>query len=121
MSYLYILGTILFTVLGQLIIKWRMNRFNTLPDDLLGKGVFLLKLIFDPFIFSGLLCAGIAWLLWMGAMTKFELSYAYPFAGLTFILILVFSVILFNEPLTIHKIIGTILIAIGLIISSRSL
>ncbi len=54
-------------------------------------------------------------------MTKLELSYAYPFVGLTFVLVLVFSVVLFKEPLTLYKIIGVGFIAIGIIISSRSI
>lgn len=55
----------------------------------------------------------------MAALAKFDLSHAYPFMGLTFVLVLVLSVVLFHEPLTMHKIIGIVLIVTGIIVGSR--
>ena len=121
MNYLYIFGTILLTVYCQIVLKWRIGIYGKLPDDILQRLFFLIRLVFDPFIFSGLVGAFIAALLWMAAMTKFDLSYAYPFVGLTFVLVFLFSAILFKEPVTVYKIIGMLLIVMGVYISSRSL
>ena len=52
-------------------------------------------------------------------MTKFELSYAYPFMSLAFVLVLVLSAVLFHEPLTVPKILGVLLIIIGIVVGSR--
>ena len=60
MGYLYIMGTVMFTVYGQLILKWRIERYGSLPDPFGGKLFFLLKLLFDPFILSGFLRIEIA-------------------------------------------------------------
>ena len=60
-----------------------------------------------------------AFLCWMAAMTKFDLSYAYPFMSLSFLLVLVLSVALFHEPLTISKVVGVGFIVAGIIIGSR--
>jgi drug/metabolite transporter (DMT)-like permease len=119
MNYLYILGTIVFTVYGQLIIKWRIGRYGSLPDIWIDKIFFLLRLFFDPFILSGLFVAFLAALCWMAAMTKFQLSHAYPFVGLTFVLVLFFSGLLFHEPVTWPKIFGVFLITIGIAIASQ--
>lgn len=121
MIYFCVIGTIFFTVYGQLILKWRISFYGDLPIGLFNKLIFLTKLILDPYIFSGLAGAFLASLLWMAALTKLELSYIYPFLGLTFILVLTFSVIIFKEPLTLFKLIGVGFIALGIIISSRSL
>jgi multidrug transporter EmrE-like cation transporter len=120
-GYLYILGTIIFTVYGQIIMKWRMQFFNNIPPNLLDKLLFLLKVIFDPFIFSGFIAAFIASLFWMAAMTKFEISYAYPFTSLSFVLVFILSIFLFNETISLGKIIGLCLIVAGVIITSRSI
>ncbi|WP_151948892.1 hypothetical protein [Aliarcobacter butzleri] len=48
MGYLYILGTILFTVYGQLVLKWRIVKYGAMPEDFIEKLVFLFKLLFDP-------------------------------------------------------------------------
>ncbi|TCP19972.1 EamA-like transporter family protein [Scopulibacillus darangshiensis] len=120
MGYLYIIGTILFTVYGQLILKWRMNAFGALPAGTLDKMLFLFKLVFDPFIFTGLASAFIASLFWMAAMTKFALSYAYPFMSLSFVLVFFLSVFFFNETITMSKVIGFALVIAGIVVLSGS-
>ncbi|EPY07893.1 hypothetical protein PAALTS15_06604 [Paenibacillus alvei TS-15] len=121
MGYLYIAGTILFTVYGQIILKWRINKFGALPADFFEKILFLIKLLLDPLIFSGFFSAFIASFFWMAAMTKFDLSFAYPFMSLSYVLVFALSIYLFQEPVTINKIIGLSFIVIGVIITSRSL
>lgn len=121
-NHFYLFLAILFGVASQLIIKWKMseysfNDFNTAYD----KFIFALTMLFNPYIIISLILTLLAGLTWMIAMTKFDLSYAYPFTTLGFVLILIFSVFLFNEPLTIHKIIGLFFIITGLIISSKSM
>ena len=121
MVYFYITGTVLFTIYGQLILKWRISKYGTLPDDIVDKIIFLVKLIFDPFIFSGLFAAFVASLFWMATMTKADLSFAYPFitAGLT-LLTVSLAIILFNESISLFKFIGIFLILIGVIVMAYS-
>jgi multidrug transporter EmrE-like cation transporter len=114
MGYFYIFGTIVFTVYGQIIIKYQMNKVGELPPDLINKILALLLQFKNIWILSGFFSAFLAALCWMATMTKFELSYAYPFMGLNFILVLFLCVIFFKEPLTIYKIIGTFSIIIGI-------
>jgi multidrug transporter EmrE-like cation transporter len=121
MGYFYIFGTIFFTVYGQLVLKWRIMDFGSMPEGFGEKMMFLIKLLFDPFIFSGFAAAFIASFFWMATMTKFELSYAYPFMSGAFVLVFLFSVFLFQEAVTWQKIVGLIFIVLGIIISSRSM
>lgn len=37
MGYIYIFGTIFFTVYGQLILKWRIVQYGALPETLADK------------------------------------------------------------------------------------
>jgi len=121
MGYFYIFGTIFFTVYGQIILKWRILGVGSLPNGLSDKIIFLFKLLFDPWIFSGFLAAFIASFFWMAAMTKFDISYAYPFMSGSFVLVFLLSAILFQEPITWEKIIGLSLIVLGIIITSKSI
>ena len=118
--YFYIFGTVACTVYGQLILKWRIGKFGQLPDGTSEKIVFLLKALFDPYIFSGLFAAFIASLFWMAAVTKFDVSYAYPFitAGLT-LMTVTLAVILLDEPISINKVIGVLLITSGVLVMVR--
>ena len=119
-GFLYISGTILFTVYGQLILKWRIGKHGSLPDQFSDKLSFLFGLFADPFIISGFVSAIVAAFFWMAAMTRLDLSYAYPFVSLSFALVFLMSAWLFHEPITLHKVAGIVLIVSGVIVSSRS-
>lgn len=118
-DYSYIAATIGFTVYGQLMLKWRIQKFGAMPDGGLEKLKFLVGLLFDPLILSGFIAAFAAALAWMAAMTRFELSHAYPFMALNFVLVLVLSGWLLAEPLTGPKVFGVLLIVLGTIVSAR--
>jgi drug/metabolite transporter (DMT)-like permease len=90
-----------------------------MPADVWERLRFLLALVFDPAIFSGFVAAFLASLAWMAAMTRFELSYAYPFTSLSFVLVLVLGVWLLGEALTPAKMIGIALIIAGTAIAAR--
>jgi multidrug transporter EmrE-like cation transporter len=119
MSYLYVLFTILLTVYGQLAIKLQVIKAGALPQGNLEKIGFLLHLLINPWIISAFLAALLASVAWMAAMTKLPLSFAYPFMSLAFVLVMVFSSLLFNEPITAHKMIGVALVIVGLAIGSQ--
>lgn len=119
-SYLYIFGTLLFTVYGQIVLKWRLSGLKiVLPDGLLDKVKYLVTLIFDPFIFSGFVSAFIASLFWMVAMTKFEITHAYPFMSLAPALVFLIGVLFLGETFTIGKLLGLLLIMIGIIVTVK--
>lgn len=119
LDYLYIIVTIIATVYGQLILKWRMNDLGALPQGALSKFSYLIYLVFDPWIFSGFFAAFLASLAWMAAMTRFDLSHAYPFMSLNFVLVLILSGWLLNEPVSLHKVLGVALIVIGTVVAAR--
>lgn len=121
MGYVYILGTVLFTVYGQLVLKWRMNIFGPLPDEIVKKLIFIFNALLDPYILSGFAAAFVASLFWVAAVTKFELSFAYPFTSLSFVLVVILSSVLFEEQLTLNKVIGMSFILLGIFFTSRSM
>ena len=118
-DFLYILGSVLFTVYGQLIVKWQVAKAGAFPSGTSERVAFLVGLVFNPWILSGVAGGFLALLCWMAAMTKFELSYAYPFMSLAFVLVLVLSAVLFHERLTTPKLVGVALIIIGIVVGSR--
>lgn len=119
LDYLYIVATIGFTVYGQLILKWRISSFGPLPVDTVEKLKFLISLLVDPAIFTGFAAAFLASLAWMAAMTKFDLSHAYPFMSLNFVVVLLLSGWLLNEPVTFQKTLGIALIVLGTVVAAR--
>ena len=120
-DYIYIAATVLLTVCGQLLMKWRMTTLGVeLKGDGFHKAKTLFVLLLDPFIMMSFFFALLAALSWMGALTKFELNFAYPFITLSFVCVVLASAWLFNETLTPSKILGVIIVMLGLIVLSRA-
>lgn len=119
MGYIFIGCTILFTVYGQLILKFRVSKHGALPPGLTDKLIYMFQLLLDPLVLSGFLAAFIASFFWMAALTKFEISYAYPFMALSYVIVIFLSVYLFNEPFTLNKILGMLFIVFGIIIIAK--
>lgn len=122
MPYFYLFSTIILSVYSQIMIKWRIsNHFNNLhlPDGIINKILLMFTLVFDPFIFSGLVATFASGLFWMATMTKLDISYAYPFTSLGFVLVLLFSSLLLGESMNIYKIFGVFFIMLGIFITSR--
>lgn len=122
MGYLYIFLTILFTVYGQIILKWRITDLNwslNVNEDGMQMLISYLKFLFDPLVFSGFASAFIASVFWMLAMTKFDITYAYPFMSLSPALVFLIGVFVLGEPFTIGKLVGLVVIIIGIFITVK--
>lgn len=119
-NHFYLFLAISFGVASQLIIKWKMSTFSFNDyETMTDKFLFAFSMLLNPYIIMSLALTLLAGLTWMIAMTKFDISYAYPFTTLGFVFVFVFSVWLFGEPVNWQKIVGLCFIIVGLIISSR--
>ena len=119
MSYLLVFITVFLTVYGQIVIKWQVVAAGAMPEATPDRIGFLVKLLLNPWIISGLLAGLLAAVSWMAAMTRLELSHAYPFMSLAFIGVLVASALVFHEPVNAWKIGGLVLITLGIIVGSQ--
>lgn len=119
-GHLYILMTLLFTVYGQLVLKWQMGQAGGMPEGGFDKILYLLQQFLNPWIMSGFFAAFLASLAWMAAMTRFDLNYAYPFMSLAFIIVMLFSVFFLDEPLTLQSVSGTVMVVVGLVVIAKA-
>jgi multidrug transporter EmrE-like cation transporter len=91
-----------------------VSHAGALPTDLLGKVYFVGHLFLNPWVISGIFATLLAGISWMLAMSRFEISYAYPWISLNFLLMLIFGVVLFDESFSLSKLFGTLLIVAGI-------
>jgi drug/metabolite transporter (DMT)-like permease len=107
------------SAIGQVCFKLGLNSLNrsgassdplqTIPLALLTPGVIV-----------GLGCYGVGTLLWLSALSRIELSQAYPFVGLGFAFTTFFGWWLFSDQLTIQRIAGIVVILIGIMLVART-
>ncbi len=90
MGYLYIILTITFTVYGQLIFKQQVNTLTAIPSGMALIPFYMKFVITRSLVMSGFVSAFLASVAWLAAISKFELSHAYPFMSLNFVLLILY-------------------------------
>lgn len=101
-------------------MRWQVSLAGDLPDSFSGKLMFVAKLFTNPWVVSSIASTLLAGISWMFAMTKFEISYAFPWTALNFVLMLILGTLLFNESVNSAKIIGTCFVMLGIFIVARA-
>jgi multidrug transporter EmrE-like cation transporter len=119
LPWLYVALTIGLGVYGQAVLKWQIAKVGPLPRGLSAQINYLASVLSNPWVLSGIGGAFVAMLFWIAALAMLELSVAYPFTSVSFVLILLISHLLFGEPITVAKISGMALIIAGLVVGSQ--
>lgn len=117
-AWLCVAATIALGVYGQVVIKWQLTRHGHLPKAFGSKIHYFAHFLLNPWVVSALGGAVIAAFAWMAALSRLPLSQAYPFIGLSFVLVLFLSAIFFGETVTLPKVAGVVLIVGGIAIAS---
>ena len=123
MTYL-LLGLILLTVTlsacAQLALKLGVARPSMEAAMQGGLADSIVAAIASPLIWTGLIIYGLSVALWLWVLSKADLSVAYPFVGVSFLITMAFGALLLDESVTPLRIVGTILIAGGCILVGKS-
>lgn len=75
-----------------------------------------ISVITNLYVLLWLFCYAVSVLLWMYILSKVEVSYAYPFLSIGFILVMLIGIIGMGESVNIYKIIGMLSIVFGVIL-----
>lgn len=60
-------------------------------------------------------------LVWQQALKYHDLSYAYPFTSLVYIIVIICSAVLFAEQISLQNVVGIILIVLGICYLSKTM
>lgn len=118
-AYMMVFLTILLTVYAQFVVKWQAIAAGTLPPAWPDRISFIISLLLNPWIISAYVTALLASITWMLAMTRLQISHAYPMTALTFVIVVLGGAVVFSEPLTLLKLAGIVLIVIGIFVGSQ--
>lgn len=110
---------ILFTVYGQLVLKWRLNHLLPLSPSSRHPVFYLFWLLLDPVILSGLIAAFLASIAWLGVLKRFDFAFAYPFMSLNFAIAILASAWLLHESVSIQQLTGVSIIILGTVVAAR--
>jgi len=119
-SILLILLSISIAVGGQLLLKVGINRIGIVNfGSLNALKQFFFGVIKSPLVMSGLFLYVISAAIWLIAISVVDLSFAYPFLGFTYVMVLVLSKFILKEDVNPIRWIGALIITIGVVVISR--
>lgn len=119
-AIVYILISVVGGAIGQILLKHGMNQMGPVT---LSSNQFL-SIIWQMgtnlYVFVGLGIYVLSVIFWLAALSRVDLSYAYPFASLSYLVMLTASWGIFDEKISLMRILGTCVVCIGVLLISRS-
>jgi len=118
-NLIFIVTSVLLNALAQILLKAGMKNFSNI--DLKNNITqTVLSISLNPYIISGFISYGISIILWLWVLSKVDVSLAYPFQALGYIVVTILAWFVFQENINLTRIIALIFITVGLIILAFS-
>ncbi|OGF45456.1 MAG: hypothetical protein A2452_10795 [Candidatus Firestonebacteria bacterium RIFOXYC2_FULL_39_67] len=114
-----ILIAVLFIALGQVFWKLGTNKSGVVTFSA-GHIMSSMSQMINTWFILGCLMLLASSVVWVIALSMVDLSVAFPFQSLAYVFIFFFSIFIFKEPVTLLKIVGTMLIISGVITVAKS-
>lgn len=115
-----ILMSTLLGVIGQTVLKVGMTHLG--PQSIGADGVLtiLMRIAFSPYVIGGLALYVSGTFFWLVAMSRVDLSYLYPFASLSYVLLMGVAWVVFREHISPMRLLGALIIVAGVVLVARS-
>jgi drug/metabolite transporter (DMT)-like permease len=119
-----LIGLILFSVLlaagAQLTLKHGMNLVADSSGALKLSAASIKDVVTTPAVWGGLLLFGLSAMVWLAVLSRTSLSFAYPFASLTYVLILLADRFVLNETVPALRWAGVFCIMVGIVLVAQT-
>ncbi|MBB5016828.1 multidrug transporter EmrE-like cation transporter [Chitinivorax tropicus] len=115
-----ILSGVLLNAVAQLLLKAGANtigHFEFHPANILPIGW---KLATNPYIFGGLSCYAVSVVVWILALSRVEVSIAYPMLSIGYVVNALAAWWLFGEAVSMMRVVGIGVIIVGVCLVARS-
>lgn len=118
MNIILILSSVLLNCGAQLCIRKGMLQVGEI--GLGGLFSHLWSLAMNLWLWLAMICYVASILLWVSVLSKVEVSYAYPFLSIGYVVAAVVGYLFFHESLSAMRIAGILVICLGVLLISRS-
>ena len=121
MNYLpIILTAVSLNAFAQIFLRKSMIPFSDTEFSLETIGIWFPQLVVNVYLWFGMMCYGFSIVIWLYVLSKTEVSYAYPFLSLGYIIIAIAGYVFFSENLSLFRISGILIICLGVVLISKS-
>lgn len=117
-----ILVTVFMSASAQVLLKIGADEISQKNAGIIYGDTFLsiVSVFLNPFVFIGMVVYILSAGAWIWVLSRVDISLAYPFVGLSFVITSAFGVLIFNESMDYAKVLGTALVMCGCVIIARS-
>lgn len=118
-SFLLVITGVLLNAAAQLLLKAGVERVGVIKlqfGTIVAAGW---KLAFEPHILGGLACYVVSVVVWILALSRVNVSIAYPVLSLGYVVVAIASWFLFGETLNAPRIAGIVVIIAGVYLVTR--
>jgi multidrug transporter EmrE-like cation transporter len=119
-AFALILTGVLLNAVAQLALKASVNDMGAIQISFGNISPVAMRLMSEPWLWVGLFCYGISVIIWILALSRVDVSIAYPMLSIGYIVNAFAAWALFGEILSVNKILGIGVIIVGVILLSRS-
>jgi multidrug transporter EmrE-like cation transporter len=118
-AIVYIVVAVMMGVVGQIFVKAALNIQGGVDFS---RGVVLgyLKLLRSYHFVLGTVIYTLSIFPWIYGLSKVDLSYAYPFLAMSYVLVILASWFIFSENIPVLRWLGVIVICMGVLMVARS-
>ncbi len=117
--FLFIALTVVLNSASQMLMKKGMAQVGAAEMSVQSISQILLGAAHHPLILLGLLSMTVSMLTHLLSLSRFEVSYAFPFLSLAYVIVTICGYLLLNESLSASKAVGIATIIAGTILISR--
>ena len=119
-NILLILSSVILNAFAQLFIRQGMLKLGKISMTIDQLWHMILQSITNLYIWAGMMSYAISILLWMVVLSKVNVSLAYPFLSIGYIVTTIIAYFAFGEPITVQKVMGIAIICLGVIVLTYS-
>lgn len=120
-SIALLIVSVVFAIAGQLTLKSAMREVGRIgAREVSDAGQTLKRAAKEPRLWFGLFLFGVSALFWLVVLSRVPLSVAYPFVGISYILIVAFARYFLHEHVPLLRWIGVAVVAFGIAIVGLS-
>ena len=119
-SFALILTGVLLNAVAQLALKPGVSDMGAINLSMQTAVPVGMRLIKEPWLWVGLSCYGISAIVWILALSRVDVSIAYPMLSIGYVVNAFAAWALFGEVLNINRALGIGVIIVGVFILARS-
>jgi len=118
MRILLIIISVLLNSFAQILMRKGMLQNGILEISQIHSNIA--SLLSNFWLWAAFLLYAVSIVLWMAVLSKTEISFAYPFLSIGYVVVTLAGYYLLNEQISAMRIVGMIVICIGVVLISRS-